>query len=90
MEFAEKTIMSDEYDIVILDEIGVAVEYGIVKIDDVLKLIENKPEKVELIITGGPKMHPKIKERADLLTEMRMIKHYYSSKGIKARFGIEH
>ncbi|MCK4383566.1 MAG: cob(I)yrinic acid a,c-diamide adenosyltransferase, partial [Candidatus Lokiarchaeota archaeon] len=35
-------------------------------------------------------MHPKIKERADLLTEMRMIKHYYSSKGIKARFGIEH
>jgi len=90
MEFAEKIIISDEYDLVILDEIGVAVEYGIVNIDDVLKLIDNKPEKVELIITGGPKMHPKIKERADLLTEMRMIKHYYSSKGIKARFGIEH
>ena len=90
LEFAEKIIMSDEYDIVILDEIGVAVEYGIVKIDDVLKLIDDKPEKVELIITGGPKMHPKIKERADLLTEMRMIKHYYSSKGIKARVGIEH
>jgi len=90
MEFAEKIIMSDEYDIVILDEIGVAVEYGIVKIDEVLKLIDNKPFHVELIITGGPKMHPKIKERADLLTEMRMIKHYYSSKGIKARLGIEH
>ncbi len=90
MEFAEKIIMSDEYDIVILDEIGVAVEYGIVSIDDVLKLIDSKPEKVELVITGGPKMHPKIKERADLLTEMRMIKHYYSAKGIKARFGIEH
>jgi len=90
MEFAEKIIMSDDYDIVILDEIGVAVEYGIVKIDDVLKLIDNKPEFVELVITGGPKMHPKIKERADLLTEMRMIKHYYSSRGIKARLGIEH
>lgn len=90
MAFSEKIIMSNEYDIVILDEIGVAVEYGIVQIDDVLKLIDNKPEKVELIITGGPNMHPKIKERADLLTEMRMIKHYYSSKGIKARFGIEH
>ena len=90
IEFAEKIIVSDEYDIVILDEIGVAIEYGIVKIDDVLKLIDIKPEKVELIITGGPKMHPKIKERADLLTEMRMIKHYYSAKGIKARFGIEH
>jgi len=90
MEFAEKIIMSDEYDIVILDEIGVAVEYGIVNIEDVLKLIDNKPFQVELVITGGPKMHPKIKERADLLTEMRMIKHYYSSKGIKARIGIEH
>jgi len=90
MEFAEKIIMSDDYDLVILDEIGVAVEYGIVNIDDVLKLIDNKPMLVELIITGGPEMHPKIKKRADLLTEMRMIKHYYSSKGIKARLGIEH
>ncbi len=90
MAFAEEIIMSDDYDIVILDEIGVAVEYGIVDIDEVLQLIDKKPEKVELILTGGPKMHPKIKERSDLLTEMRMIKHYYSSKGIKARLGIEY
>ena len=55
-----------------------------------LKLLDNKPEKVEIILTGGPKMHPKIKERADLLTEMRLIKHYYSSKGITARKGIEY
>ena len=89
-EFAEKIITSDEYDIVILDEIGVAVEYGVIDVEDVLKLIDKKPEKVELIITGGPKIHPKIKERADLLTEMRMIKHYYASKGINARFGIEY
>jgi len=90
LEFSEKIISSDEYDIVILDEIGVAVEYGIIQVEDVLKLIDMKPEKVELVITGGPRMHPKIKERADLLTEMRMIKHYYSSKGINARFGIEY
>jgi cob(I)alamin adenosyltransferase len=90
LEFAEKIITSDEYDIVILDEIGVAVEYGVINVENVLKLLDKKPEKVELILTGGPKMHPKIKERADLLTEMRMIKHYYSSKGIKARFGIEY
>lgn len=90
MEFAEQIILSNEYDIVILDEIGVAVEYGIVDVEDVLGLIQKKPEKVELILTGGPKMHPKIKERADLLTEMRMIKHYYSSKGINARYGIEY
>ncbi|MFX1408702.1 MAG: cob(I)yrinic acid a,c-diamide adenosyltransferase, partial [Promethearchaeota archaeon] len=87
LRFAEEIITSDEYDIVILDEIGVAVAYGLLDVDDVLALIEKKPEKVELILTGGPDMHPKIKERADLLTEMRMIKHYYSSKGISSRFG---
>ena len=90
LEFSEEIISSDKYDIVILDEIGVAVEYGIIQVEDVLKLIDMKPEKVELVITGGPKMHPKIKERADLLTEMKMIKHYYSSKGINARYGIEY
>jgi cob(I)alamin adenosyltransferase len=90
LEFAEKIITSDEYDIVILDEIGVAVEYGVIDVEEVLNLLDKKPEKVELILTGGPKMHPKIKERADLLTEMKMIKHYYSSKGITARYGIEY
>ena len=90
LEFAEKIITSDEYDIVILDEIGVAVAYEILPVEVVLDLIDKKPDKVELILTGGPNMHPKIKQRADLVTEMRMIKHYYSSKGINARFGIEY
>jgi len=90
MEFAKEILTSDEYDIVILDEIGVAVQMGIVDIEDVLKLIDMKPEKVELVITGGQKIHPKIKMRADLITEMKMIKHYYSSKGINARYGIEY
>ncbi|MCK4281239.1 MAG: cob(I)yrinic acid a,c-diamide adenosyltransferase, partial [Candidatus Lokiarchaeota archaeon] len=79
----------DNYDLVILDEIGVALEMHIIKIDDVMNLIEKKPEKVELILTGGQKIHPKIKERADLITEMKMIKHYFSTKGIQARLGIE-
>ena len=89
MEFARQIITSDEHDIVILDEIGVAVQMGIVDVEDVLKLIDMKPQKVELIITGGQKIHPKIKMRADLITEMRMIKHYYS-RGINARYGIEY
>ena len=89
MEFAREIITSDEYDIVILDEIGVAIQMGIVDVEDVLNLIDMKPEKVELVITGGQKIHPKIKMRADLLTEMRMIKHYYT-KGINARYGIEY
>lgn len=89
LKYAEEIIMSDNYDLVILDEIGVALEMHIIKIDDVMNLIEKKPEKVELILTGGQKIHPKIKERADLVTEMKMIKHYFSTKGIQARLGIE-
>ncbi|MHA2007376.1 MAG: cob(I)yrinic acid a,c-diamide adenosyltransferase [Promethearchaeota archaeon] len=90
LEFAKEIILSDEYDLVILDEIGVAISMNVISVEPVLELIRNKPEKVELILTGGPKMHPKIKEIADLVTEMRMIKHYYSSKGITARYGIEY
>ncbi len=90
LNFAKEIIMSDEYDIVILDEVGVAISMSVIPVEPVLELISNKPEKVELVLTGGPKMHPKIKEIADLVTEMKMIKHYYSSKGIKARYGIEY
>ena len=90
LDYAKEIIMSDEYDIVILDEVGVAISMNVIPIEPVLELIKNKPEKVELILTGGPKMHPKLKESADLVTEMKMIKHYYSSQGIKARYGIEY
>ncbi len=90
LKYAEEIILSNEYDIVILDEIGVALEMHIIKIDDVMNLIVKKPEKVELILTGGQKIHPKIKERADLITEMKMIKHYFSTDGIQARLGIEY
>ena len=90
LEFAEKIITENKHDIVILDEVGVAIEMNIVDVEDVLKLIEKKPDNVELVLTGGQRMHPKIKERADLLTEMRMIKHYYTSQGINARYGIEY
>ncbi len=90
LKYAEEIIMSDNYDLVILDEIGVALEMHIIKIDDVMNLIEKKPEKVELILTGGQKIHPKIKERADLITEMKMIKHYFSTYGIQAGLGIEY
>jgi len=90
LDFAKEIVMSDEYDIVILDEVGVAISMNVISVEPVLELIKNKPEKVELVLTGGPKMHPKIKEMADLVTEMKMIKHYYSSKGITARYGIEY
>ena len=79
-ETALQYLLSYTYDVVILDEIGVAVAYEILPVETILNLIDKEPEKVELILTGGPKMHPKIKQRADLVTEMRMIKHYYSSQ----------
>ena len=89
IEFAKEIINSDEYDIVILDEVGVAIAMNVIEVEPILELIKNKPEKVELIITGGPHMHPKIKALADLVTEMKMVKHYYASQGLTARFGIE-
>jgi len=90
LDFAKEIIMSDEYDIVILDEVGVAISMNIIPVEPVLEFIKNKPEKVELVLTGGPKMHPKLKEAADLVTEMKMIKHYYASRGITSRYGIEY
>jgi cob(I)alamin adenosyltransferase len=90
MKYARKIIMSDDYDIVILDEVGVAIEMQVVDVEDLLDIIEKKPKHLEIIITGGQKIHPKLKIRADLITEMKMIKHYYNSQGIQARYGIEY
>lgn len=88
LDFAKEIIMSDEYDIVILDEIGVAVDMKLLPVEDVLDLIKNKPAHVELIITGR-QVHPKILEAADLVTQMKQVKHYFATKGVEARYGIE-
>lgn len=80
-------ITSGEYDLVILDEINVALHYGLLEVDDVLDLLEQKPTPVELVLTGRY-ADERIMHKADLVTEMREIKHYYD-KGVKARIGIE-
>lgn len=84
---AKRLVMSGEYDMVILDEINVAVDHGLVPEADVLDLIKNKPAHVELILTGRY-ASPAIVEAADLVTEMKQVKHYFS-KGVDARIGIE-
>jgi cob(I)alamin adenosyltransferase len=84
---ARKAIENREYDIVILDEINVAIDYGLIPASDLLKLIDSKPETVELILTGR-NAKPEVIEKADLVTEMVDRKHYYD-KGISARKGIE-
>ena len=80
-------IADGKHEIVVLDEINIAIYYKLISVDEVLELINNKPENVELVLTGR-NVDEKIIERADLVTEMREIKHYYQN-GIHARKGIE-
>jgi cob(I)alamin adenosyltransferase len=88
MAAAEKAINSGKYDLVVLDEVNVALEYKLIELDDVIKLIANKPAGVELILTGRYADN-RILELADLVTEMVKVKHPFD-KGIKARKGIEY
>ncbi len=80
-------ILSDKYDMIILDEINYVISYGLLPVEEVLALFEEKPDRLHLILTGRD-AHQSIVERADLVTEMNEIKHQYS-KGIKAQKGIE-
>lgn len=89
LEFAKKIIMEGKYDIVILDEIGMAIEHSIIDVNDVIQLLDNKSSNIEIILTGA-RMHPKLLERADLITEMRLVKHPFSTHGIGPRLGIEY
>ena len=82
-----KLMQSRKYDVIILDEANIATYYKLFPVDDLLELIQTKPENIELIITGR-KADPRIIEAADLVTEMKEIKHYYQ-KGVQAREGIE-
>lgn len=88
LQMAKEVIFSNEYDIVILDEINVATAWNLINIAEVIKLIKGKPEKVELILTGRY-ADDKLIELADLVTNMTKIKHPYD-KGILARKGIDY
>lgn len=80
-------LTSKKYDVVILDEITIAIFYNLLSTQDVLSLLEEKPTQVELILTGryAPQ---EIIEKADLVTEMKEIKHYYA-QGVLSREGID-
>lgn len=88
LALAEEVVKSGEYDVVILDEINVALNLKLINLDDVLELIKNKPKHVELILTGRY-ARKEIIEAADLVTEMKKIKHPFN-KGYEARKGIEY
>ncbi len=85
---ARQDITSGQYDLVVLDEINCACFFGLIKPEEVLQLIKDKPPHVELILTGRHATKQLI-DKADLVTEMVKIKHPFD-KGIKARKGIEY
>jgi len=88
LETAAKAMLSGKYDMVVVDEINVAAAWKLIDVQDVIKMIEAKPANVELILTGRYAA-PEVIEKADLVTEMRKIKHPFDT-GQPARKGIEY
>jgi cob(I)alamin adenosyltransferase len=86
--YAREKIYSGKYDMVILDEINNLVDYGLLKVEDVVDLIKNKPGKLCIVLTGR-NAHFKLVDIADTVTEMKEVKHTFS-KGTGARKGIEY
>jgi cob(I)alamin adenosyltransferase len=87
LDEVRRAITSGAYQVVILDEADVAVWFQLLNVEDLLALIDLKPEPMELVFTGRY-ADPRLIERADLVTEMREVKHYYQ-QGVLARKGIE-
>ncbi len=87
LQAARQTLEEGDVDLLILDEILVARWFGLVSEEDILSLMEVKPVRMELVLTGR-RATDKIIAAADLVTEMREVKHYYR-KGVAARRGIE-
>jgi cob(I)alamin adenosyltransferase len=85
--YAKKIIKENNFDLVILDEINVAIDFNLITLSDVLKLVRSKPDELELVLTGRY-AHPDIIKSADLVSEILEIKHPYQ-KGIQSRKGID-
>jgi cob(I)alamin adenosyltransferase len=81
-------VKSGEYDMVIADEINVALDFGLIDLEHVLDLINNKPPGLELVLTGR-NAPPEVIKAADLVSEVREIKHHFK-KGVSAREGVEY
>ena len=86
-ELAKEVISGRKADIVVLDEVNCAMDFGLLPVGEVLEMIKGKPDGMELVLTGRG-APPEIIAAADLVTEMREIRHYYA-KGVDARVGVE-
>lgn len=83
----KEIIVKKSYDVIILDEINIALDLKLLKLEEAVKVIKGVPKRTELILTGRS-AHPKILKIADLISEIKEVKHYYR-KGVRARKGIE-
>ncbi len=87
-ELAKKVIKNDEYNLVILDEANIAIDLGLIDINEVIEVLKNKPDEMEIVLTGR-NADPRIVEIAHLVSEIKPVKHYWDT-GIAARKGIEY
>lgn len=85
---AKKAIENDEYNLIILDEANIAIDLGFIDVDEVVDVLKNKPEEMEIVLTGR-NANQKIIDIAHLVSEIKPIKHYWDT-GISARKGIEY
>lgn len=85
---AKEAIESAKYQLIILDEINICIDMGMIKVADVKQALLNKPENLEIVLTGR-RAHPELVALAHLVTEMKPIKHYFDV-GVMARQGIEY
>jgi cob(I)alamin adenosyltransferase len=88
MDRAEQAVRDGRFRMLVLDEINVAIDYGLIPLDRVLKLVRSCPSGIELVLTGRY-AKPELIDIADLVSEIREVKHPYQ-KGIVGREGIDH
>ena len=84
---AKKAIKNNEYHLIILDELNIATALGIIDVDDVVDTIKNKPDRMEIVLTGRD-ANQKIIDAAHLVSKIEPVKHYWDI-GVSARKGIE-
>lgn len=87
-EIVKKEAQTGNYNMIVMDEANIAIDLGLIDLDDMLNFLKNKPRELEIVLTGR-RAHPKIVELAHLVSEIRPVKHYWDI-GVQAREGIEY
>lgn len=87
-EIAKRAVHSGKYQMIVMDEANIAIDLGLIPLEEMKELLANKPPELEIVLTGR-RAHPDIIEMAHLVSEIRPIKHYWDI-GVKARKGIEY